>query len=113
MDRTGCSLNKRLGWDKRRTMTQGADLAVTRRPFGASLHSRTNLQSWRAYCQMRRVGLPLLLAPPSAARQSGAPKARRCYCWRLVAAAAVVARAVGAAVVVAVLGACLVARVVG
>jgi len=94
-------------------MAQGADLAVTRRPFGASLHSRTNLQSWRAYCQMRRVGLPLLLAPPSAARQSGAPKARRCYCWRLVAAAAVVARAVGAAVVVAVLGACLVARVVG
>ena len=94
-------------------MTQGADLAVTRRPFGASLHSRTNLQSWRAYCQMRRVGLPLLLAPPSAAGQSGAPKARRCYCWRLVAAAAVVARAVGAAVVVAVLGACLVARVVG
>ena len=94
-------------------MTQGADLAVTRRPFGASLHSRTNLQSWRAYCQMRRVGLPLLLAPPSAARQSGAPKARRCYCWRLVAAAAVVARAVGAAVVVAVLGAYLVARVVG
>ena len=94
-------------------MTQGADLAVTRRPFGASLHSRTNLQSWRAYCQMRRVGLPLLLAPPSAARQSGAPKARRCYCWRLVAAAAVVARAVGAAVVVAVLCACLVARVVG
>ena len=93
-------------------MTQGADLAVTRRPFGASLHSRTSLQSWRAYCQMRRVGLPLLLAPPSAARQSGAPKARRCYCWRLVAAAAVVARAVGAAVVVAVLGACLVARVV-
>ncbi len=108
MDLAGCSLNKRLGRGRRRT-TKGADLAVARRPFGASLRSRTNLQSWHACDQMRRVERPLQLAPPFAIRQFGAPKGLRCYCWSLAVAAAV-ARAVGAAVEVAVVGACWVAR---
>jgi len=111
MDRTGCFFifNKRLDWGRKRTAKGAADLAVARRPFGASRRSRTNLQSWCACCLMRRVGRLLLLALPFAARRFGAPRVLHCCC----SSPAVVARAVGAAVVGSVVGACLAVRGAG
>ena len=110
--RTSCSLNKRLGWG-RKVMAKGSDLAVTRRLSGASQRSRMRPRSWRACCQMYRVELPLPLAPPFVALQSGAQTVPR-HCCSDFAAAAVVARAGGvvAAVeaVVAAGGAFVVAR---
>jgi hypothetical protein len=113
MDRTSYSLNKRLSLG-RRMLAKGSDLAVIRRPFGASLRSRMRPPSWRACCQMYRVALPLPLAPPFVARRSGAQRVLHCCCSDFAAAAVVAhAEAAVAAVVVAGGASALVHRVVG
>lgn len=66
-------------------VVKGADLAVTRRPFAASLRSRTCPLSWHACHDLRwdRSVLQQLLARPFAARQSVVLKGHRCYCYCL------------------------------